>query len=160
MSADDERFGRKVLEQAEPFFTVRCVPRFQDVDGANIVFFARILTYLHDAYVAYLASGGIVLAQLLATREWGTPLLASHAEFLAPVRFGEEYDVGVVKITLQRSKFTMGYRLARVPDGRVSAVGWMRHIVIDERVRAPIDPPKVLVDLFRSSGPAFIVDDP
>ena len=51
-------FQRDDLLAAPAGFTHRMLARFQDVDAAGIVFFARIFDYFHDAYVAFFAAHG------------------------------------------------------------------------------------------------------
>ena len=73
--------------------------RFQDVDAAGIVFYARFFDYAHEAYDAFLRSRGIPISEALAAGELIVPLVKADAEYLAPLRYD---DAGVIRLSLER----------------------------------------------------------
>ena len=119
------------------FGDVRTV-RFQEVDAAGILFYARIFDYFHDAYVAFLRAGGAPLERALEDGSWVAPLNRAEAEYLRPLRFGEEIDVIVAGVEIEETEYTVEYRVER--GGEVAAVGRTRHVSVDpvEFRRAPI----------------------
>ena len=122
-------FDRDELLGAPARFEHRMAVRFQDVDAAGIVFYPRILEYFHDAYVAWLASLGVVLARVLAERTWAAPIRSAEAEFLRPVTFGDVVDVGVVALAVDGGDLAVGFRIAR--EGKPVAIGRSVHSFVD-----------------------------
>lgn len=153
----------KSLAAAAVRFSHPLSVRFQDVDAAKVVFFARLFDYFHDAYVAFLDEGGLPLHGVLARGEWGAPLRHAEADFLAPIHFGDLLDVGIVGAALGEGRYTLGYRLsvvksARTKVGTVVAVGHTHHVVIG----GDLDRPRRLAlpeDLLKVLGP-LVLDSP
>jgi len=140
-------FGRKELEAARPVYVHRCAARFQDVDAAGIVFFARVFDYFHDAYLAFMEEGGMPHAEVLKARAWGVPIRRAEADYLAPIRFGDKLEVGLARAAWDASKLTIGYRVA-VTGGKVAAVGLTHHVVVNFPSFSRIEPPAELRALF------------
>ena len=113
----------RLKERSEAAFAVRRQVRFQDVDAAGLVFHPRVLEYFHDAFVDFLAAHGYPLHELIGRGPWGSPLRHAEADFLAPLRFGDEVSVAMVAAHVEPSEVTVGYRLTRLSDGKVAAVG-------------------------------------
>lgn len=91
--------------------------RFEDVDAAGIVFFARFLTYGHEAMESLLAGleGGYV--HLINGRRIGMPAVHVECDFRAPLRFG---DVARIEVTVPRistRSCTYHYHFVRDADG-------------------------------------------
>lgn len=118
------------------------VVAFQDVDAAGIVFYARVFDYFHDAYVDFLRDRGAPLESALLDGAWVAPLTRAEAEYLRPLRFGDEIEVIVAAIELDETEYAVEYRLEH--EGRVAAVGRTRHVSVDPETfrRAPV--PEVL----------------
>lgn len=102
---------------------------FQDVDAAGIVFYARVFDYFHDAYVDLLRDRGAPLEAALRDGAWVAPLTRAEAEYLRPLRFGDEIDVVIAAIDLAETEYTVDYRIEH--QGRVAAVGRTRHVSVD-----------------------------
>jgi 1,4-dihydroxy-2-naphthoyl-CoA hydrolase len=110
--------------------------RFQDVDAAGIIFYPRILEYMSDAYIAMMMSAGWDLPRELHTGTVGTPLVHAEADYLAPLRFGDEVSVEVVGVKVGETSFTVGYRV-RMANGKVAAVGQTVHVCLDRATFKP-----------------------
>ena len=137
-------FSRDELLAAPAGFSQRREVRFQDVDAAGIVFFARLLEYFHDAYVAWLASAGVSLSDALARKEWAAPLKHVEADFLRPLRFGDAIEVELVRAKLDGSALSVGYRVRALPGGEAVATGHSVHVVVDASTFRRIEPPSAL----------------
>lgn len=153
----------KSLAVAQAKFTHRIAVRFQDVDAAQVVFFAKLFDYFHDAYVSYLEESGLPLHVVLERGEWGAPLRHAEADFLGPIRFGDLVDVGIVGASWGEGKFILGYRLVLAGSthstvGAVVAVGHTCHVVVEGGVARPTRRPipdellSVLEPLAREPG--------
>lgn len=127
-------------------FVLRRVVRFDEIDAAGIVYFARFFTYGHDAMEAMLASldGGYV--RLVRDRKIGLPAVHVEADYASPLRFGDEVDVAVTVERVGRSSIALRFRITRVDDGRgVATLGHtvattdlvaMKSIPVPDDVRA------------------------
>lgn len=86
--------------------------KFQEIDAAGVVFFARVFDYFHDTYVALLASRGISLAEVLAARRWAAPLAHAEADYRRPLRFGGAYVARITGLTAGASSLTVTHEIA------------------------------------------------
>ncbi len=123
----------------------RVAVRFQDIDAAGIVFFARVFELFHDGYVAALAANGVSLAKVLDERVWAAPITHSEARFRRPMRFGDEL---VVELRVERAEreITVRYRVCAHGDSSIEhASGSTTHAFVDRATFRRIDvPPEVL----------------
>ena len=103
-------------------------PRFQDVDAAGIVFYARLFAYFHDAYVAFLASLGsdMALHRAIEEADFLIPLVHAEADFKAPLRFGDEATTTVSVHRIGEKSYTTSYQIYR-GDGQLAAQGQTVH---------------------------------
>jgi YbgC/YbaW family acyl-CoA thioester hydrolase len=118
----------------------RRVVRFQEVDAAGILFYARTFDFFHDAYVAFLRVRGVPLEAALRDGGWVAPLRHAEAEYLRPLRFGDAIDVSLVRIDVGDTHYSIGYRIEL--DGHTACVGRTHHVTVDPATfrRAPIPP--------------------
>lgn len=144
---------RDALLAAASGFSLELPIRFQDVDAAGIIFFARVLDYCHDAYVGFLRASGCPLHQTLAAGEWIAPLVHAEVDFIRPLRFGERVVVHLAAARLRGSVYTIGYRLERPRDaepahgqrpGEAVAVAQTVHVVVDRQSFTRVAPPEAL----------------
>jgi 4-hydroxybenzoyl-CoA thioesterase len=112
--------------EAGPFIHVHRVG-FDEVDAAGVVYFARFLSFCHDAIAAMLAplEGGY--AGLVQKRRLGLPAVHLEADFEAPLRFGDEVRIATTVERLGTSSCTFSFDLARAADG--TRVARVRHVV-------------------------------
>lgn len=115
--------------------------RFQDVDAAGIVFFARVFDLFHDAYVEALRAGGVELSAVLAAKVWAAPLTSCDAQFRRPLRFGDEITVEL-RAELSERDMVVRYRVCPTSDRAITlATGTTKHAFVDRATFARIDPP-------------------
>ena len=86
--------------------------KFEEVDAANIVFFARFVTYAHEAMEHFFGALRGGYAGLILERRVGFPAVHVEMAFTAPARYGD-----VLRIET---------RVARI--GNRSAVFWYRMV--------------------------------
>lgn len=129
--SDRPRFSSHDLVHAtQVLHTERRAVRFQDIDAAGIIYFARVLEYFHDAFVSFLATRGIDLPGILRDGAFGMPLGHAEADYLGPMRFGDEVVIEIVLLALSERSLSIGYR-ARSTTDRVLAIGQAVHVCID-----------------------------
>ncbi len=102
--------------------------RFEEVDAAGIVFFARYLAYCHDAMEAFFdpLPGGYV--GLVAGAGLGFPAVRVECDYKAPLRWG---DVAVIETEVEAigtTSCTFVYTLRRKSDGVTAARA--RHVTV------------------------------
>ena len=102
--------------------------RFEDVDAAQIVFFARFINYCHEAMENFFSvlDGGYV--KLIVERRIGLPAVHVVCDFHAPLRYG---DVAIVQTTISKigtSSTTLHYEFYRKRDQ--THVATIDHVVV------------------------------
>jgi 4-hydroxybenzoyl-CoA thioesterase len=95
--------------------------KFEEVDAANIVFFARYLNYAHEAMEHFFAGLPGGYAGLIVGRRIGFPAVHAEVKFSAPVRFGDglRIEIGVDRLGNRSAVFR--YRMFRTSDGTLAA---------------------------------------
>lgn len=109
--------------------------RFQDVDAAGIVFFARVFDLFHDAFVATLRDGGVRLEDVLRDRQWGAPLVHAEADYSKPLSFGDELVTEVTVVARGETSMTVRHVVRR--RGVTCATGLTKHVFIDRETGRP-----------------------
>ena len=117
--------------------------RFQDIDGAGILFFGRNFDYFHDAYVAFLEALGTPLRQNLENEDYLIPLVHAEADFAAPIRFGDRCDVQIRVARLGTSSYTLSYTLVGEQQ-QVLTRGQTVHCCVDRKTFASCPLPERL----------------
>lgn len=137
------RFDKRDLRgRTTRYFRHQLEVRFQDIDAAGIVFFARFLEYMHDGYVALLAELGSELSEVLREKRWAAPIRHAEVDYFAPLRFGDRLDVDVVAAHVADTELTLGYQL--LGNGKLAAVGQTVHTFVDPASFQRIAIPEVL----------------
>jgi 4-hydroxybenzoyl-CoA thioesterase len=110
-----------------PFVFVHRV-RFEEIDAAGIVYFARFFSWCHDAMEAMLEpiDGGYV--GLVRTRKLGLPAVHVEADYASPLRFGDDVRVEVAVERTGRSSIAMRFEMSRVDTG--AKVATLRHVMV------------------------------
>lgn len=106
--------------------------KFQDVDAAGTIYFARTFEYFSDAYLALLLQAGLDVPGMLARREMAAPLVHAEADYLSPLFFGDQVVVEVVFAQLGTSSTRFAYRVLK-GDGTPAAIGQTHHVWIDSK---------------------------
>ncbi len=112
---------------ASPFVFVHRV-RFEEIDTAGIVYFARFFSWCHDAMAAMLAPVDGGYRGLVLDRKLGLPAVHAEADYVSPLRFDDEVRIAVTVEKLGRSSVGMRFDLTRGDDGR--AVATLRHVMV------------------------------
>ena len=117
-----------------------CVPRavrFQEVDAAGIVFFARLFDYASDALFAAFEAGGIDLSRMFEAPDVVTPVKRAAALYVAPLRFGDAVEIVAVAARIEETQYALGWRVERVehstpePTRVPAAVVEVAHVAVD-----------------------------
>lgn len=145
MLASMKPFDREELEHADPpVYSRREKVRLADVDAAGVVFFAKFFDYAHDTYEDFLEHIDCGLPRVLDERRWAAPLRHAEADFRASLRYGDQFQVQLVRADLEPSEVLLGFRLVR-GDGRLCATVQTIHVFISATDRQRTSVPTELV---------------
>ncbi len=102
--------------------------RFEDVDAAQIVFFARFFSYCHEAMESLFAplDGGYV--RLIIGRKIGLPAVHVEADFKTPLCYGDVARIDVTVPHVGTTSCTLVYDIYRASDGARAAT--IRHVCV------------------------------
>lgn len=146
----DNRLSRDALVHAtKVHFSMPWLVRFQDIDAAGIVFFAKIIEFCHDAYIQFWLQKSHLFREAVHERRWIFPLVHAEADFLQPLRFGDWADVQLIHIEVTARKLHIGYRVVRRTDAQVVAVAQTIHVVVEGGTFQRVDVPREVVDLLK-----------
>lgn len=120
---------QELQKRTERSFQWTSPVRFQDVDAAGIVFFARFAEYVHDAYVALLDELGTGLATVLRERSWAAPIRHVEIDYFRPVRFGDRVTTALVAAHVADTEVALGWQVLR--ESEVVAVAQTVHTFVD-----------------------------
>jgi len=125
------RYDRQTLISVtrEGFARTRRV-RFQDVDAAGVIFYAAVFEYCHDLYVEFLEAHGVSLVEVLKNRTWAAPIRHAEADYLRPLRFGDEVAVSLPVAHLAESELTLGYRIVLAGSREPAVVAQTVHTFV------------------------------
>jgi len=101
-------------------FTSLLKIRFDDVDGAGIVYYPQYFHLCHKAFEDfYDDAASISYPQLINEQHRGLPTVAINSEFTAPLRYG---DIALVKLSIGkvgRSSAVFNYEIRRKQDSKL-----------------------------------------
>jgi 4-hydroxybenzoyl-CoA thioesterase len=112
---------------------LRRAVRFEEVDAAGIVFFARYLGYCHEGmedFFSELPGGyaGIVVEQGL-----GFPAVHTKCDYLGPLRYGDVFDIETTIDRVGTTSVIFRYRLVKDDGTRVCDA---EHVCVHARLGA------------------------
>lgn len=140
----ERRFSRDaILGAIESLASQRRPVRFQDVDAAGTIFFPRVYEYFSDVYLDLLRAAGLDVPGSLARRESAAPLVHSEADYLAPLRFGDEVVVEVVLARVGATSTAYAHRIRHI-DGSVAVIGQTVHVWVNGKTFEPVSVPDAL----------------
>lgn len=150
-------FERDRLKQPAPNAFTRERPiRFQDVDAAGIIFYARALELCHDVYVEFLSEHGFPLHATLAREPWISPIRHAEADYFRPLRFGERVHVAVVAAHVgpaqPPTEVSLGFRISRVGESEAAVIAQTVHTFVERASFRRTAIPEGLERVFRAVG--------
>ena len=129
--------------------------RFDDVDGAGIVYYPKFFDLCHAAFEDFFDSAApISYPGLIRDRRQGFPTVAINSDFTAPLEYG---DTAIVKLSvakLGRTSVSFVYTVRRKRDGAQCFRAHVTTVFIDLDSREPLPVPQELREIFG----AFLAD--
>jgi 4-hydroxybenzoyl-CoA thioesterase len=130
--------------------------KFEEVDAANIVFFARFVTYAHEAMEHFFGGLEGGYARLILERRVGLPAVHVEIAFTAPARYGDVLRIETRAARIGNRSAVLWYRMVHVGNGRLACE--MKHTVVTTDLRTlascemPDDVRALLLDHLESPG--------
>jgi 4-hydroxybenzoyl-CoA thioesterase len=92
--------------------------KFEEVDAANIVFFARFVTYAHEAMEHFFGGLDGGYAGLVLERRVGLPAVHVDITFTAPARYGDVLRIETRVAKVGNRSAVLWYRMHHAGPGR------------------------------------------
>ena len=125
--------------------------RFDDVDGAGIVYYPQYFHLCHKAFEDFFDDAASVsYPQLINGMRRGFPTVAIHSEFSAPLTYG---DFVLVKLSVEkigRSSVTFNYRVYRKKDSTLCFEAQITKVFIDLDTKTALPIPEEIRSLMDS----------
>lgn len=129
--------------------------RFEDIDAAGIVFFARFSNYCHDAMERFFDELPGGYAALIVERKVGFPAVHVDSDFAAPLRYGDVARIEGTVTKLGTTSCHMHFKVMRAKDGALVATARHVHVCADLATMTKLPfPPDVRTALERHATEA------
>jgi len=126
--------------------------RFDDVDGAGIVYYPRFFHLCHAAFEDFFDTAApISYPELIRQRRQGFPTVAIDSSFTAPLEYG---DTAIVELTVERvgrSSVEFTYTIRRKRDGLECFRAHVTTVLIDLDTRKSLALPPDLRTILENS---------
>jgi len=113
-------------------FTSLLKIRFDDVDGAGIVYYPQYFHLCHKAFEDFFDDAASVsYPELINGLRRGFPTVAIKSQFTAPLRYG---DIALVKLSIEkigRSSATFNYEIRRKKDSKQCFTAQITKVFLD-----------------------------
>jgi 1,4-dihydroxy-2-naphthoyl-CoA hydrolase len=123
-------------------FTQSFTASLYDIDAAGVMFFAHYFRHAHDVYEAFMAGIDQGLPELIRQQRL-LPLVHSEADFLRPVRHGDQLLVELQLERIGNSSFTVRYRFINAADEEVARLK-STHVLLNPEGGSPMNLPEAL----------------
>lgn len=125
--------------------------RFDDVDGAGIVYYPRYFHLCHAAFEDFFDDAApLSYPTMIRDRRLGFPTVAIRSEFRAPLSYG---DTAVVELQVRkvgRSSVVLGYTVHRKRDATLCFEAELTTVLMDLDQQASLPLPDDLRQLFET----------
>ncbi|HSF17726.1 MAG TPA: thioesterase family protein [Vicinamibacteria bacterium] len=106
--------------------------RFDDVDGAGIVYYPQFFHICHAAFEDFFDTAApLSYPSLVSERRRGFPTVAITSEFKAPLAYGDVAIVELVVRRIGRSSVTFAYDIRRKRDGGLTFHAEITTVLVD-----------------------------
>lgn len=124
-------------------FTTKVKIYFYDADPAGIIFYASIFKYVHAAYEDFLRSLSTE-RNFFFDQDYILPIMHAEADFIKPIKVGDELVVELVISMLKKSSFEVTYRFYR--NKEFTALAKTVHVCVFKEKFEKIELPNELYD--------------
>jgi 1,4-dihydroxy-2-naphthoyl-CoA hydrolase len=121
-------------------FTAGVKVYFYDADPAGIIFYASIFKYVHAAYEDFMRSLHTE-RNFFFDRDYILPIMHAEADYVRPIKVGDELNIEVIVSMLKSSSFELTYRFYR--EKQFTAMAKTVHVCVlkekFEKIALPLD---------------------
>jgi 1,4-dihydroxy-2-naphthoyl-CoA hydrolase len=127
-------------------FVYRRTVRFQDTDGAGVVYFANGLAIAHEAYESSLQATDIDLKTFFQGILVAVPIVHASVDFLRPIAVGDRLEIHLTPHQTRATEFEIYYQiyLESTPN-KLVIKALTRHVCINVQTRTRQDLPLMLL---------------
>jgi len=125
--------------------------RFDDVDGAGIVYYPQYFHLCHKAFEDFFDdAASISYPEMINGMRRGFPTVAINSEFLAPLSYGDFVLVTLTVEQIGRSSVTINYRVNRKKDSVLCFSARITQVFIDLDTKTALPIPEEFRTLMES----------
>ena len=121
-------------------FTAKVKVYFYDADPAGIIFYASLFKYVHAAYEDFMRSLHIE-RNFFFDRDYILPIMHAEADYVKPIRVGDELRIDVNVSQLKNSSFELSYKFYK-NDSQFTALAKTVHVCVLKDKFEKIELPK------------------
>ncbi len=113
-------------------FTNKQKIRFDDVDGAGIVYYPQFFHLCHKAFEDWFNENGpYSYPDLILKKRRGFPTVAIKADFILPLAYGDEASVQINVLKLGNSSAVLRYDILRFETKKICFSAQMTMVYLD-----------------------------
>ena len=121
----------------------------RDVDAAGIVFFARYLSLVHEAYEEMFSTHGVSFRDQLETHSVILPVVHADIDYRLPVMLEDRVKIVLAVSDIKTRSYAVGFKFMGV-QGRLAAGGKVVHACVDYTTRKAVSLPAHLVSVLEA----------
>ena len=121
-------------------FTTKVKVYFYDADPAGIIFYASLFKYVHAAYEDMMRSLHTE-RDYFFDKEYILPIIHAEADYVKPIKVGDELRIDVLVSLLKNSSFELSYKFYK-DDGMFTAIAKTVHVCVLKEEFKKIELPK------------------
>ncbi len=126
------QLGPRYQENSRMAFTSTQKIRFDDVDGAGIVYYPQFFHLCHKAFEDYFDDlAGVSYPQLIKEMRRGFPAVAIESTFVSPMTYGDIAIVSMVVEKVGKSSARFHYRIHRRHDSQLCFEAHITKVFMD-----------------------------
>ncbi len=118
--------------------------RYAETDNMGIVYYANYLVWFEVGRTEYLLSEGMDYRDV-EKEGLGMAVVAAHAEYKAPARYGETLFIETTPKDVKNSSLAFEYRVVRESDHKLLCVGSTTHVLVDRHMKPHKIPEKLRI---------------
>ena len=124
-------------------FTHRRKVRLQDTDATGVLYFPQQFKMALETFEDFLTHHQMPLSSLMDS-PYLLPVVHAEADYLAPIRIGDELDIELIIESIGTKSITLFYRFIDIK--RSSSVGTAKvvHVTVDQKTRQSVPIPDFL----------------
>jgi 1,4-dihydroxy-2-naphthoyl-CoA hydrolase len=128
-------------------FCRKKVLRLFSTDATGVLYFAEKFRMAQEFFEEYLENcgvSGVTLGESLTKGEFLFPIVHAEADFLAPIRVGDELELSLFLERIRTSSFILVCRFSSAQSSKLLGKTTIVHVTVDKKSGTPSPIPKKL----------------